>query len=88
MDEEEPCVRCQGDIDDEDVIFIVAKDTSWGIEGDPEDASKVGAFLGQGAKKKVAAKYKKIADDLKSSGKSLKSKPLSGRTSSADPFGS
>ncbi|MBT3352797.1 MAG: cupin domain-containing protein [Nitrospinaceae bacterium] len=62
--------------DDEDVIFIVAKDTAWGIAGDPDDDSKVGAHLGKGAKKKVAAKYVKIADDLKRSGKSLKSKPL------------
>jgi hypothetical protein len=27
--------------DDEDVIFVVAKDTAWGITGDPEDTSKV-----------------------------------------------
>ncbi|MAE06253.1 MAG: hypothetical protein CMH76_07950 [Nitrospinae bacterium] len=65
--------------DDEDVIFIVAKDTAWGIEGDPDDDSVVGAYLGKGARKKVAAKYEKIAVDLKSSGKSLKSKPLPGQ---------
>ena len=62
--------------DDEDVIFIVAKDTAWGIEGNPEDTGKVGAFIGKGAKKKVASKYEKIASGLKASRESLKSKSL------------
>lgn len=53
--------------DDEDVVFIVAKDTAWGIEGVPEDRSEVGAFIGEGARKEVADKYKKIAEDLKKS---------------------
>ncbi len=53
--------------DDEDVIFIVAKDTSWGIEGVPEDQSEVGAYLGEGADEKVTEKFRKIADELKKS---------------------
>ncbi len=69
--------------DDEDVIFIVAKDTAWGIEGNAEDQSKVGAHIGKGAKKKVAARYRKIAKDLKESGKSQKPKPLPGRKEKA-----
>lgn len=60
--------------DDEDVVFIVAKDTSWGIEGVPEDQSEVGAFLGKGAKKGVAKRYKKIADQLAKKPKSPKKK--------------
>ncbi len=51
--------------DDEDVVFIVAKDTSWAIEGIPEDQGEVGAYIGEGADEKVAEKFKKIADGLK-----------------------
>lgn len=47
--------------DDEDVIFVVAKDNSWGIEGIPEDKSVYGAHIGKAAKNEVAEKYKKIA---------------------------
>ena len=48
--------------DDEDVIFVVAKDNSWGIEGIPEDNSVYGAHIGKAAKDKVVKKYKKIAN--------------------------
>jgi quercetin dioxygenase-like cupin family protein len=51
--------------DDEDVIFIVAKDTAWGIEGIPEDQSVMGAFVGEKVDGKVAEKFRKIADELK-----------------------
>ncbi len=51
--------------DDKDVIFIVAKDTAWGIEGIPEDKSVMGAHIGENADEKVAGKFKKIADELK-----------------------
>lgn len=47
--------------DDEDVVFIVAKDNSWGIEGIPEDQSVYGAHIGKTAKEEVVKKYKKIA---------------------------
>ncbi len=46
--------------DDEDVIFIVAKDNSWGIEGIPEDQSVYGAHIGKAAKEEIEEKYKKI----------------------------
>ena len=52
---------------DEDVVFIVAKDSSWGIEGVPEDQSKVGAHITKGATKKVTARFRSIAKDLKES---------------------
>lgn len=58
--------------DDEDVVFIVAKDTSWGIEGVAEDTSQVGAFIGKGAKKAVAAKYRRISERLAPGGKGSK----------------
>ena len=50
--------------DGEDVVFIVAKDASWGIEGVPEDQGVLGAFIGKGAEKAVAAKYARIARSL------------------------
>lgn len=50
--------------DGEDVVFIVAKDASWGIEGVPQDQSVLGAFIGKGAKKAVAAKYARIARSM------------------------
>jgi len=50
--------------DDMDVIFIVAKDTAWGIEGIPEDQSVLGAHIGENADEKVSEKFKKIADEL------------------------
>lgn len=50
--------------DEEDVVFIVAKDASWGIEGTAEDRSVLGAFIGKGAKKAVAAKYARVARSL------------------------
>lgn len=50
--------------DGEDVVFIVAKDASWGIEGVPEDRSVLGAYIGKGAGKAVAAKYGRIARAL------------------------
>ncbi len=48
--------------DEEDVIFIVAKDNAWGIEGTPEDESEYGAFIGRGTKKRVASRFRKIAE--------------------------
>ena len=60
--------------DDEDVIFIVAKDNSWGIEGIPEDQSIFGAHIGKSAKKEVAEKYIKIAEKGKSSKQKKKTK--------------
>jgi len=50
--------------DDGDVVFIVAKDASWGIEGVPEDRGVLGAFIGKGARKSVAAKYSRIARSM------------------------
>lgn len=61
--------------DDEDVIFIVAKDTSWDIEGVPEDQSEYGAYIGKGAKKNVATKYKKIAEKGAKPAKAKKKAP-------------
>ena len=46
--------------DDEDVIFIVAKDNSWGIEGIPEDQSIFGAHIGKSAKKKWLRSISKL----------------------------
>ena len=60
--------------DDEDVIFIVAKDNSWGIEGIPEDQSIFGAHIGKSAKKEVAEKYIKIAEQGKSTKQKKKTK--------------
>lgn len=50
--------------DEEDVVFIVAKDASWGIEGVAQDQSAPGAFIGRGARKTVAAKYARIARSM------------------------
>lgn len=50
--------------DEEDVVFIVAKDASWGIEGVAQDQSATGAFIGRGARKAVAAKYARIARSM------------------------
>lgn len=48
--------------DDEDVIFVVAKDTAWQIEGVAEDASAYGAYIGEGASESVAARFREIAE--------------------------
>ena len=48
--------------DDEDVIFIVAKDTAWQIEGVVEDDSAYGAYIGEGADATVAARFRDIAE--------------------------
>ena len=50
--------------DEEDVVFIVAKDTSWEIHGIIEDASALGAYIGKGARKGVAAELKNVAAKL------------------------
>jgi hypothetical protein len=50
--------------DEEDVVFIVAKDASWGIEGVAQDQSAPGAFIGKGARKAVAAKFARIARSM------------------------
>ncbi len=48
--------------DDEDVIFVVAKDTTWQIEGVAEDDSSYGAHIGEGASASVAARFRAIAE--------------------------
>ncbi len=48
--------------DEEDVVFIVAKDTSWQIEGVAEDDSSYGAYIGEGAQESVAARFREIAE--------------------------
>ena len=48
--------------DDEDVIFIVAKDTTWQIEGVAEDDSSYGAYIGEGADASVASRFREIAE--------------------------
>ena len=54
--------------DDEDVIFIVAKDTTWQIEGVAEDDSSYGAYIGEGADESVASRFREIAEQGPESG--------------------
>ena len=48
--------------DDEDVVFVVAKDASWKIEGIAEDDSSYGAYIGEGASASVASRFREIAE--------------------------
>ncbi len=55
--------------DDEDVVFIVAKDTAWEIEGVADDDSSYGAYIGEGASESVAARFRAIAEEGAESGR-------------------
>ena len=69
--------------DEEDVVFIVAKDTSWEIHGIIEDASALGAYIGKGARKGVAAKLKNVAANLKDERKAPKKRAAPKRKKAA-----